>query len=187
VTLSDEKGFRGTCAVKIYGSHNWNNLLSAIAIGAYLQVSTEDILTGLSLYESKINRSQVVFKDTNIFYLDAYNANPTSVKMALDFLSDLEVPKKIAILGDMMELGLQSLVLHQEIATLAIHAESLDQIFFVGTNFAEAIKGQYNMPDRIKLFKDAWAVSEYLKNSDHLNTHFLVKGSRSMKLETILH
>lgn len=185
VTLNDEKEFRGMCAVKIYGRHNWNNLLSAIAISAYLKVSSDDILNGLSRYESRINRSQVVFKDTNTFYLDAYNANPTSMKMALEFLSDLEAPKKIAILGDMMELGSQSHVLHQEIVDLAIHAESLDQIFFVGTNFAEAIEGQY-MPDRFKSFNDAKAVSEYLRNSRHVNTHFLVKGSRSMKLETIL-
>jgi UDP-N-acetylmuramoyl-tripeptide--D-alanyl-D-alanine ligase len=186
VTLNDEKGFTGTCKVKIYGRHNWNNLLSAIAVGAYLQVSSEDILNGLSRYESTINRSQVVFKNTNIFYLDAYNANPTSMKMALNFLSELEASKKIAILGDMMELGSQSLVLHREIADLAIHAESLDQIYFVGSNFAEAIEGQY-LPDRIKLFKDAWDVSEHLRNSQHDKTHFLVKGSRSMKLETILH
>lgn len=185
VTIQNGKGNRESCMTGLYGRHNHHNILSAVAVGAFLQVPLEGILRGLSVYQSTLNRSQVVVIDTNTFYLDAYNANPTSMKMALNFFGGLKGPGKIVILGDMMELGSESDMLHREILQLALSLGSFDRIFLVGNQFAKTLGHQYD-PDKVRLFRDAAAVSAYLKSDPLTHTRFLVKGSRAMHLETIL-
>jgi UDP-N-acetylmuramoyl-tripeptide--D-alanyl-D-alanine ligase len=184
-TIQNGKGYRESCITGLYGRHNHHNILSAVAVGAFLQVPFAGILRGLSEYQATLNRSQVMVKGTNTFYLDAYNANPTSMRMALNFFSELKGPGKIVILGDMMELGAESDMLHREILQLALSTGSFDRIFLVGNRFTKSLGHRYD-PEKVKLFKDAAAVSEYLKSHPFTDTRFLVKGSRAMQLETIL-
>ena len=169
---------------KIYGKHNHHNLLAAIAIGSQLHVAPELICQGITRYEAKLNRSQIVVKATNTFYLDAYNANPTSMRKALEFFESIKSSQKVAILGDMLELGKDSGRFHQEILDFLGTLEVRD-VILVGDEFAKC-QLQYAKQIRWKWFKTATDVASYLSANHYENSHFLVKGSRSIKLESIL-
>lgn len=162
------------------GSYNFENILAAICIGDFFDMSPEEINTGLSNYQPKNNRSQLTKTEKNTVICDFYNANPSSMTAALNNINVLSADKKTAILGDMFELGPESAGQHEIIAKQA--AESgLDQIIFIGKDFyafRDAIKGVF--------FETPDEAATYLQENpveDHL---VLLKGSRGMKLESLL-
>ncbi|MBK8506947.1 MAG: UDP-N-acetylmuramoyl-tripeptide--D-alanyl-D-alanine ligase [Saprospiraceae bacterium] len=169
---------------KIYGKHNHHNLLAAIVIGSQLHVAPELICQGITKYEAKLNRSQIVVKASNTFYLDAYNANPTSMRKALEFFDSIKASRKVAILGDMLELGKDSQHLHREILAL-VNTLDVGEVILVGDEFAKC-QDQRPLPSSWKWFKTAGDLAIYLNTNPYQQTHFLVKGSRSIKLESIL-
>ena len=162
------------------GSYNFENILAAICIGDFFDMSPEEINTGLSNYQPKNNRSQLAKTEKNTVICDFYNANPSSMTAALKNIAVLSADKKTAILGDMFELGPESAGQHEIIAKQA--AESgLDQLIFIGKDFyafRDAIKGVF--------FETPDEAATYLQENpveDHL---VLLKGSRGMKLENLL-
>ncbi|MGQ7853417.1 UDP-N-acetylmuramoyl-tripeptide--D-alanyl-D-alanine ligase [Pedobacter sp. WC2501] len=162
------------------GSYNFENILAAICIGDFFDMSPEEINTGLSNYQPKNNRSQLTKTEKNTVICDFYNANPSSMTAALNNITVLSADKKTAILGDMFELGPESAGQHEIIAKQA--AESgLDQIIFIGKDFyafRDAIKGVF--------FETPDEAATYLQENpveDHL---VLLKGSRGMQLESLL-
>ena len=161
----------------LIGHYNFNNIMAAIAIGAYFKVDSKDIKKAIENYIPTNNRSQIIYKDSSKIILDAYNANPSSMQLALENFNNLEEPHKTIILGDMFELGSTSLEEHQHIADLAI-SFNFNEVYLIGENFA-----------KIKTPKAITCISfEVFKSSFKNNTNscFLIKGSRGMALERVL-
>ncbi len=160
------------------GRYNFNNIMSAIAVGKYFKVPSVKIKEVLEDYVPQNNRSQIVKDETNTYILDAYNANPSSMNAALDNFKEMEHPNKIVILGDMLELGDDAEAEHQNILNKAIKG-SYDKVITVGENF------QNTQGDHIT-FKTVDALKDWFDKQLFKETHFLLKGSRGIKLEQLL-
>jgi UDP-N-acetylmuramoyl-tripeptide--D-alanyl-D-alanine ligase len=170
-----------TIKSRLIGNYNFSNISAAIAICNYFKVSDIDIKFGIETYTPENNRSQIIEKGTNKIILDAYNANPTSMKAALDSFANLKDEPKIAILGDMFELGQDTDKEHQAIAEYATSL-NIDTIYLVGKNFYAST---FNSPkiNRSKTFDD---LKKVLKTQNITNSSILIKGSRGMALERVL-
>ncbi len=126
---------------QLIGNYNFSNIAAAICIGSYFGVETDQIKMAIEGYVPDNNRSQIIHRSGNKIILDAYNANPNSMEAALNNLGSLSDKKKVAILGDMFELGADSLKEHQKIAEQASKLE-LDEIYLIGESFANlSLKG----------------------------------------------
>ena len=164
---------------QLIGEYNFNNISVAIAIGAYFKVDEKLIKEAIENYSPKNNRSQIVEKGTTKIILDAYNANPSSMKVALENFGKLEAENKIAILGDMFELGQDAKKEHIAIAEQA-NSLNVSKVIFIGENFHEAIPKTNETYKTFNNFKEQFQL-ESLKNAT-----ILIKGSRGMALERIL-
>ncbi|NJX14836.1 UDP-N-acetylmuramoyl-tripeptide--D-alanyl-D-alanine ligase [Tamlana crocina] len=167
-------------ASKLIGDYNFNNISAAIAIGHYFKVEDQLIKKAIENYIPSNNRSQIIEKGTNKIILDAYNANPTSMTAALQNFKKQE-GYKIAILGDMFELGNEAKQEHQNIADLAVSMD-IDSIFFVGENFY----GCNVNSEKAKQYKSFSEFETGFNTSKIENTTLLIKGSRGMALERAL-
>lgn len=165
-------------ASQLIGSYNFTNISAAIAIGNYFNIEALAIKEAIESYIPSNNRSQIITKGDNKIILDAYNTNPTSMKAALDNLSQIEDDKKIAILGDMFELGNDAAVEHQFIADYA-SSLNLDHLYLVGENFY-ATNCKVDTYKSFDDFKNAFELSSIKA------TTILIKGSRGMALERVL-
>lgn len=163
---------------QLIGSYNLDNALCAAAVGCYFDVKQEDISAALAGYTPQNNRSQLTKTGHNVLVVDAYNANPTSMRAALDNFARMEVPRKMAILGDMKELGEVTAVAHQEIVD-KLDACGFDEVWLVGEAFAKTNHVQ-------RTFMDVEAVKDVLKESIPEGYYILVKGSNSMKLASLV-
>ena len=157
------------------GSYNIWNFMAAAAVGRYFNVSEELIAKALSEYVPSNHRSQVDRVGSNVIISDYYNANLTSMTAALKNLSLLEHPRKVAVLGDMRELGDLSLEAHAEISQLT---ESLNiESYFIGTEFARVVKKNN--------FSGVEEANEYFTNHPLKDALVLIKGSNSMHLDKL--
>ena len=162
----------------LVGAYNYSNIAAAITIGNYLKVSDKDIKEALESYVPKNNRSQIIETKNNEIILDAYNANPSSMKVALENFESITTTTKVVILGDMFELGDDSLQEHQAIVDLTISL-NFDSVYFVGENFNRIKTGKHQ-------FKTYENLEDYIKKNPLENKSILIKGSRGMRLERIL-
>lgn len=163
----------------LVGGYNYNNIAIAVTIGKHFGISIENIKLAIENYVPKNNRSEILKKGSNTIILDAYNANPSSMEVALQSFAKSEGETKIVILGDMFELGEDSAKEHQAIADLAISL-GFHESYFVGEHFT----GIKTTGHQFSSFED---FSEYLKgNTTMTNASILIKGSRGMKLERTL-
>lgn len=165
---------------QLIGDYNFNNIAAAIAIGNYFKVDDLAIKTAIENYIPANNRSQIIQKGTNKIILDAYNANPTSMRAAL-LNFEKQTGHKIAILGDMFELGNEAKYEHQNIADLAISL-NIDKIIFVGENFYQS-KIETQKASQYKTFAEFKNEFDFSKIE---NSILLIKGSRGMALERLL-
>lgn len=165
----------------LIGNYNFSNISAAIAIGNYFKVSDIDIKSAIETYSPENNRSQIIEKGTNKIILDAYNANPTSMKAALDSFTNLKDEHKIAILGDMFELGHDTAIEHQAIAEYAIQLH-IDNIYLIGDNFYKTTINS----SKVKHYKSFDDLKTALKETNIKNHTILIKGSRGMALERVL-
>lgn len=164
---------------KLIGSYNAENVLAAVAIGDFFGVAAETIKKGLENYTPQNNRSQLTVTDRNKLVVDAYNANPTSMRAALMNFGEMDVEHKVVILGDMLELGDQSDEEHQNIVRL-IGQFAFEKVILVGPQFK---KTQHNFEsyENIADLKNNTALLHGLKNC-----YVLIKGSRGIQLEQLL-
>ena len=169
-----------TIKSQLIGDYNFNNIAAAITIGNYFKVEDNTIKNAIENYVSTNNRSQIINKETNNIILDAYNANPTSMQAAL-LNFEKQTGHKIAILGDMFELGNDAKQEHQSITDLAASL-NIDVIIFVGENFYQS-KSNSEKVIQFKTFED---FKNEFNVSKIKNTTLLIKGSRGMALERIL-
>lgn len=163
---------------QLIGGYNFYNLMAAVAVGSTLAVAPEQIVNALESYTPTNNRSQ--FQDTgkNKLIIDAYNANPSSMKVAIENLKQIDAPFKAVILGDMRELGQASAEEHRKVVEL-LNAAQFDKVWLCGTEFANTNSQFLSFPT-IDLLKAA-----LIENPINGYT-ILIKGSRGMKLEQIL-
>lgn len=169
-----------TIETKLIGEYNFANICAAIAIGKYLKVSSEEIKLAIENYVPSNNRSQILDKGNTKIILDAYNANPTSMRAAL-LNFEKQSGNKIAILGDMFELGKEAEKEHQAIADLAVSLH-IEKIYFVGNNFHESEVDS----EKAKKFESFEAFKSEIKLIEFGNSTLLIKGSRGMALERVL-
>lgn len=170
------------------GSYNANNIAAAIAVGLHFGVSLEDAIQAVSEYIPKNNRSQLEKTERNILIEDAYNANPTSMAAALENLATVQTPLKAAMLGDMRELGTESVAEHIAILkkVLSMH---LDLVCLVGEEFRKALE-EVTEPveetSNAKWFPTSDDLVAWLKENAVSDHTILIKGSRGIRMEKIL-
>ncbi|MFT5943295.1 MAG: UDP-N-acetylmuramoyl-tripeptide--D-alanyl-D-alanine ligase, partial [Sediminicola sp.] len=162
----------------LIGNYNFTNCCVAILIGDYFKIPMVDIKIAVECYQPKNNRSQIIHKNDNQIILDAYNANPTSMKAALENFAAMEGENKTIFIGDMFELGDTAAKEHQYIADLAA-ASKFDTVYLIGENF-------FNTQSPLLKFKTFGDLSKHLKNRAPKGSNVLIKGSRGMALERIL-
>ncbi|MBW2962714.1 UDP-N-acetylmuramoyl-tripeptide--D-alanyl-D-alanine ligase [Mesonia aestuariivivens] len=164
---------------QLIGTYNAKNIAAAICIGKHFHVSSEAIKNAIEEYTPNNNRSQIITKNTNNIILDAYNANPTSMKAALENLEKLEAEQKMVILGDMFEVGDTSAQEHQEVIN------ELEKLNF--KNMYVCGKAFYHCnTKKTRKFEDFNALKTQLETENFENTTILIKGSRGMALERIV-
>ncbi len=165
----------------LIGLYNANNINAAITIGKHFGVSNEKIKFGLENYIPNNNRSQLLEKNSNKIILDAYNANPSSMNAALTNFFQLEEKNKVAILGDMFELGIESSDEHKKLIEFCFHNENII-FYFIGKDFFAHKNSNTNM----KFYKTFESFQSVFPNQKTENSFLLIKGSRGMSLERTL-
>ena len=159
---------------QLIGSYNIDNLLAAIAVGINFGVDRKKICAALEAYTPSNNRSQMTVTEKNHLVVDAYNANPTSMQAALDNFRRMEVPHKMAILGQMGELGAESDAEHRHLVA-DLEASGFDEVWLVGDNFAD-------IPCDFRKFHDVEEVKTAIREQQPEGRYILIKGSNSNKL-----
>lgn len=163
-----------TVQTHLIGAYNLPNALAAIAVGTHWGVSPEDAAQALTAYQPTNNRSQWIKTRHNELIVDAYNANPTSMRAALENFAAIDHPHKLLILGEMRELGAASVEEHRSIAALARQIKS-GEVWFVGNEFkAHAVDSRW--------FPDVDAVKAELQENPLHDRLILVKGSNGTRL-----
>ena len=162
---------------RLIGEYNLPNALAAITVGHYFHVTAEQIDQALERYAPHNNRSQLVRTTENTLIVDAYNANPTSMRAAIDNFHKMQAGHKMLILGDMRELGAESPALHQEIVD-HLEACGFKDVVLVGTQFA-ATRHRY------PTYPDAPALIAELHAHRPTGKTILIKGSNGMHLNTV--
>ena len=159
---------------QLIGSYNIDNMMAAIAVGLNFGVEPADINRALEAYKPSNNRSQLTITEHNHLVVDAYNANPSSMRAALENFRLMDVRPKMAILGMMGELGNSSRKEHQKIVAQLATLE-LDEVWLVGSEFA-AVESPY------RKFADVEEVKAAIQAEQPQGYHILIKGSNSTRL-----
>ncbi len=162
------------------GAYNFSNIMTAIALGKYFGVPDEKIAGAIEAYVPGNNRSQVLQHNGNTYLLDAYNANPTSMREALLAFRNMEGGPKLAIIGEMLELGAESPAEHEAIARLAV-SQHFEEVVFVGREFQAAAEAF-----ACRHFPDVAALKAWFDARNYQGRHILIKGSRGNQLEKLL-
>ena len=172
-----QQGKLHTVETHMIGSYNLDNVLAAVAVGRFFKIPAERISRAIAAYEPTNNRSQFKKTDNNELIIDAYNANPSSMKVALDNFITMPVQPKAIILGDMRELGPTSDELHAEVVA-QIKKGQFDKVFLCGEHFSKVGK-------EFSPFATTEAMVEELRKQPLKGYHILIKGSHSMGLEKL--
>jgi UDP-N-acetylmuramoyl-tripeptide--D-alanyl-D-alanine ligase len=161
----------------IVGKYNYSNILAALCIGNFFDVEPDAINAAIAEYVPDNNRSQVIKTTENTIILDAYNANPSSMEEALKNFAQMDAPKKVFILGDMLELGSESAGEHESIAQMANEIQH-SKAFLVGPNFM-------GTSIEFEKFSNSDELKHYLIQHPIKGCTILIKGSRGIRLEKI--
>ena len=172
-----QQGKLHTVETHMIGSYNLDNVLAAVAVGRFFKIPAERISRAIAAYEPTNNRSQFKKTENNELIIDAYNANPSSMKVALDNSITMPVQPKAIILGDMRELGPTSDELHAEVVE-QIKKGQFDKVFLCGEHFSKVGK-------EFSPFATTEAMTEELRRQPLKGYHILIKGSHSMGLEKL--
>ena len=165
---------------RLVGSYNLENALAAATVGQHFGIAPTEIASAIEGYQPDNNRSQMIETEHNRLLMDAYNANPTSTKAALENFEQLNAQKKGVILGDMLELGSVSQEEHQKIVDF-LSTLKTDAVFLVGSHYSGC-----RLPGTFLHFLHADELAIYLSETKLSGFLMLIKGSRGMRLETII-
>lgn len=170
--------FKETIQSQLVGDYNLPNVLCAAAVGIYFNVTADKIKTALQNYTPSNSRSQLVQKNGNTIILDAYNANPSSMKAAIENFAQMPAPNKILMLGAMAELGTESIAEHKKIVEL-IKQHPWKAVVLTGADFMK-IDNPYIQ------FKNSQEAAAWFTQQNFSGTTILIKGSRSMQMEKVI-
>jgi UDP-N-acetylmuramoyl-tripeptide--D-alanyl-D-alanine ligase len=165
----------------LIGKYNFENIAAALCIGKYFDVPASDANQAVASYIPENNRSQIVQKRSNEIILDAYNANPSSMKAAVENFMQIKKDKKIIILGDMFELGNESRKEHEYLGKL-ISGFPIENIVLCGKD----MKYAKDFCHHASYFSEKKELEQWVKDQKFENFEILIKGSRGMGLETIV-
>lgn len=165
-------------STKLIGAYNFTNCCAAVLMGKYFNVATKDIKTAIEAYSPQNNRSQVLVKNGKKVVLDAYNANPSSMRAALENLKVMNLTDPVLVLGDMFELGESAAMEHQAMADLAKNLE-FGNVFLVGENF-------YKTETSFQKFQSFDSLRQHLLKEPINGGSVFIKGSRGMALERLM-
>lgn len=163
---------------QLVGEYNFPNVLAAVAVGKYFNVPDEKIKSAIEAYSPSNSRSQLIKKGSTTIILDAYNANPSSMKLAIENFAKMNAHNKVLFLGAMAELGEQSLQEHQSIVDL-IGQYGWKEVVLVGGDFMK-------IDHSFRKFQTSEQAKQWLKQQNFDNSSLLIKGSRSMQMEKVL-
>ncbi|MCF3109806.1 UDP-N-acetylmuramoyl-tripeptide--D-alanyl-D-alanine ligase [Niabella sp. CC-SYL272] len=178
LTVKLEQPFTALISTRLVGDYNLPNVLAAVAVGWHFNVAPEQIIAAIEGYTPSNSRSQLMEKGSNQIILDAYNANPSSMKLAIENLAKMEGKSKVLVLGAMAEMGTETEAEHQQMIEL-IGQHSWSDVILVGKPF-EPYKGRY------RYFENSSQAAEWLGAHRPENALLLVKGSRSSQMERVL-
>ncbi len=181
VIFTDPEG--GYYKSNLTGVYNFQNIAAAVRIGQYFGVETKIACQAAADYKPNNNRSQFIEKGSNNVLMDAYNANPSSMSAAITYFNELKADKKMVILGDMFELGEETIEEHEALGKLLATC-NFDKILLIGLLMESALKELPMM--KALYFPDKFGLHTWLQDYPQNNTHILVKGSRGMGLESVL-
>lgn len=179
--IISESGEKLLLETHLVGRYNADNVMAAIAIGRQFGVPVKDAVEAISNYIPANNRSQMVKTERNTLIVDAYNANPTSMAAALDNFSNISGRNKVVLLGDMRELGEDSVAEHIKVLSKLKEA-GISRIFLVGAEFGKALEID-GCPENIKWSETSEQLAELLKINRLDDCIILIKGSRSIMME----
>lgn len=169
---------KGIITTQLVGEYNLPNVLAAVTVGKFFEVPEEKIRTSIENYSPSNSRSQLIEKGSNKIILDAYNANPSSMKLAIENFAKKKDSHKILMLGAMAELGNESLKEHEAIIDL-IKQHEWKEVVLVGGDFL-------TLSHPFRSFKDSLQAKDWLALQKFENSSILIKGSRSMQMEKVL-
>ena len=164
---------------QLYGSYNFYNIMAAVAVGVYFKIAPQHIKEAIEEYVPINNRSQFVETDKNRIVLDAYNANPESMRLAIEDFIHSGFAHPVVILGDMFELGNFGAEEHQQIVNLLTKA-ALKNIILVGSLFC-----QTKVPTTFNCYKTTAEACKAIEKEEIKNSTILIKGSRGMQMEQL--
>jgi len=165
----------------LIGTYNFDNIATALAVGHTFGVDEVDANQAIATYQSDNNRSQIIHKNSNTYILDAYNANPSSMAVAIENIAQMEAEQKVVILGDMYELGEDTDKEHQILGEL-LSKHNFTQVYFCGVHIQKAMDSYPNG----HYFKNRNELAMAIANKDYTETLFLLKASRGIGLEKIM-
>lgn len=175
---ADMDGEQVILDTNLVGEYNFPNVMVAVAVGLHFGVGIDEIKTALATYNPDNSRSQWLQKGSNKIILDAYNANPTSMRAAILNFAAADLPNKILWIGGMREMGTEELNEHRDLVTL-IAEHTWQDVILVGKEFAP-VRGSY------KWFDNSADAAAYIAANRPENSSILIKGSRGSKMEVLL-
>ena len=172
-----------TIHTHLVGDYNADNVMAALCVGEYFDVPYADTVKAIESYVPSNSRSQLVKTKHNTLIIDAYNANPSSMRAALDNFANTGFPGKTLMLGDMLELGEDSAAEHLDILNRAL--EVAGTVYLVGGEFGRAAK-KAGGKDRVKCFPDIQALKDYMTEHPVEGATILIKGSNGNHMQEVV-
>ncbi|MEZ2443980.1 UDP-N-acetylmuramoyl-tripeptide--D-alanyl-D-alanine ligase [Chitinophaga sp. RCC_12] len=172
---SSQVGFIQT---QLTGAYNFPNVMAAVAVASHFNVPESAIAPAIAHYTPSNNRSQVIKKGRNTIIMDAYNANPSSMRAAIENFAGIQADKKVLLLGAMMELGTDSIKEHQDLVNL-LERTHWEAVVLVGGDFKKVTHPYI-------FLENATEAGKWLQQQQYQDTHILIKGSRSTGMEKVL-
>ncbi len=168
----------------LVGTYNADNVMAALAVGAQFGVDFADAAEAIAAYVPSNNRSQMMKTDRNTLIVDAYNANPTSMEAALRNFAGIEAERKVVMLGDMLELGDDSLQLHVSVLDICAGMD-LQEVCLVGAEFGKAM-ASVSGTERFRWFEDSAKLAGWVETQNLSDSVVLIKGSRGIRMEKVI-
>ena len=162
----------------LVGEYNFPNVMAAIAVGLHFGIPIDEIKNAIAAYNPDNSRSQWLQKGSNHIILDAYNANPSSMKAAILNFAALDLPNKILWMGGMKEMGSEERTEHLELVALIARYE-WKEVILVGKEFKDINNGY-------TWFENSADAADYIREHVPADSSILVKGSRGSKMEVMI-
>ena len=169
----------------LVGSYNADNVMAALCVGAQFGVLFDQAVAAIEAYVPSNNRSQMTKTERNSLIIDAYNANPSSMDAALTNFSNIEAEHKVVMLGDMLELGEDSLAEHVNIINKVVGME-LEEVYLVGKEFGSALAILPDASEKVLHFNTSDELSKWAEKEGISDSVVLIKGSRGIRMEKVI-